>query len=70
MKINLRSPENKREISKVRSQITDKVSLTKFDEFVSKNDIFDFNNDQHLQALRKPKYHCECTIDSAKIDGE
>ncbi len=63
MKIILKTPEGRKTIESARSQITDKVSLKQFDEFIAKNDVFDFNNDQHLEALKKPVVHSNCTID-------
>ena len=53
MKILLTDQKNKRQVQSVRSQIKDKASLKKFDEFLAKHDVFDFNNDEHINALRK-----------------
>ena len=68
MKIQLNSEQARREITSVRSQITDSTNLKKFDDFIAKNDKFDFNNDQHLQALRKQDCHCTVTV-SVPISG-
>lgn len=62
MKIDLRSSNNKNSINSVRSQITDQGSLIKFDEFISKHDAFDFNDDVHLKALKKDDCHCNITV--------
>ena len=61
MKIELGSPQGRRDVNDVRSQIKDVTSLKGFDEFVSKNNVFDFNNDEHLQALKKTDCHCTVT---------
>jgi hypothetical protein len=53
MKVDLKSKSNKNQITSVRSQIKDKTSLKKFDEFIAKNDSFDFDNDDHIKTLRK-----------------
>jgi len=62
MKIILNNKSSKRQITNVRSQITDKGDLKKFDEFISKHDVFDFNNDEHLNALKKQDCHCNVTV--------
>ena len=59
MKIYLNETKNKREISSVRSQIKDKGTLKRFDEFVNKHDYFDFNNDDHIKLLKKDDCHCQ-----------
>ncbi|SCY66640.1 hypothetical protein [Flavobacterium caeni] len=61
MEINLTTSQTKKEITNVRSQITNATTLRKFDEFVAQNPKFDFNNDAHLQALKKEDCHCTVT---------
>jgi len=62
MKIDLSTANSKRDIVSVRSQITDGTSLKKFDDFVAKNRTFDFNNDEHLRALKKSDCHCTVSV--------
>jgi len=52
MKINLKSRENKEQISNIRSQITEAGDLKKFDEFLAQNDSFDFNDENDVAAAR------------------
>jgi len=52
MKINLKSRENKEQISSIRSQINEAGDLRKFDEFLAKNDSFDFNDENDVTAAR------------------
>jgi hypothetical protein len=53
MKVDLKSKSNKNQVQSVRSQIKDRTSLKKFDEFIVNNDSFDFDSDDHINALRK-----------------
>ncbi|HEX8561883.1 MAG TPA: hypothetical protein VF676_02780 [Flavobacterium sp.] len=62
MQINLQTEQSKREIVSVRSQITNSTQLKSFDAFVAKNGSFDFNNDEHVAALRSGKNDCHCTV--------
>jgi len=52
MKINLKSRENKEQISSIRSQITEASDLRKFDQFLAENDSFDFNDENDVVAAR------------------
>jgi hypothetical protein len=60
MKINLKSSENKQQISSIRSQIDDAGDLKKFDEFLAKNDSFDFGDENDVAAARKCCSGDEC----------
>lgn len=66
MKIDLKTRNSKQNVQSIRSQITDKESLVKFDEFIAKHDSFDFSKDEHLQALRK-NGDCTCNITTPPI---
>ncbi|MAX69689.1 MAG: hypothetical protein CMC76_01090 [Flavobacteriaceae bacterium] len=50
MKIQL--DKNQSSISSIRSQITKSDDLKKFDEFLAKNDSFDFNDESAVSAAR------------------
>ncbi|MFA7687542.1 MAG: hypothetical protein WCY25_06740 [Moheibacter sp.] len=52
MKLDFRKPENQRQIESVRSQIKKAEDLRKFDEFIAKNDSFDFNNAANVAEAR------------------
>lgn len=62
MNIDLTTAASRKQITSVRSQITDATSLRNFDEFVSQNKTLDFNNDEHINALRSRKNDCHCTV--------
>lgn len=62
MKINLQTEQSRREIVNVRAQITNSTQLRSFDEFVARNSSFDFNNDEHVESLRRNKQDCHCTV--------
>jgi len=61
MRINLKTEQSARQITSVRGQIKDPVALKNFDEFVNKNPEFNFNNDAHLQKLKKIS---NCDVDT------
>lgn len=58
MKVNLNSETVTEQVPTLRSQITGSSNLQKFDNFMAENDEFDFNNDDHLMALKKDDCHC------------
>jgi len=53
MKFNLKSRENKQQISNIRNQITEAEDLRKFDQFLAENNSFDFNDENDVVAARK-----------------
>ena len=53
MIVDLKSKSGKKEINSVRSQITDRSDLKKFDEFLAKHDTFDFADAENARAARK-----------------
>ncbi|MBL7886283.1 MAG: hypothetical protein JNJ52_06015 [Flavobacterium sp.] len=62
MIIDLKTSASRKEIVNVRSQITNSTQLKSFDDFVARNSTFDFNNDEHVSALRSNKNDCHCTV--------
>lgn len=52
MKINLKDRANQEQISSIRSQIKEAGDLKKFDEFLAKNDSFDFSDEKDLSAAK------------------
>ncbi len=52
MKINLKSTANQKEISNVRRQITSSTDLKRFDSFLAKHQVIDFNDEEVAAEAR------------------
>ena len=52
MRINLNDKLNQKQIEGIRSQITSKMDLKKFDQFLAENDSFDFSDENDMAAAR------------------
>ncbi|MGC4130608.1 MAG: hypothetical protein QM564_13880 [Bergeyella sp.] len=52
MKIDLTSSANQKQIASARSQIKESADLRKFDSFLAKYDVIDFNDSEQLSAAK------------------
>lgn len=52
MKVSFKDPQNQKQIASVRSQIKSSDDLRKFDDFLAKNDSFDFNDSTQVAAAK------------------